>query len=79
MAIVLTYSEKIDGQSIEIAVEYDVKNFEVEGIDAVYVIAGCVCVDVWPIFSQIPEMDVAINKIVDRVDWRELYTETVNQ
>lgn len=83
----LTWFEEINGQALEIVVKYDVRYFEVENITGVYYRdklseedrVGRVVCSIWPLMREIPEMEVAIEKIVARVDWRELYAETVNQ
>jgi len=91
MAVKLTHFEDVNGESLSIVVKYDIKEFEVEDIEAVYIRSErkeceitdvnpfSATVSVWDIFKEIPEMEVAIEKIVARVDWRELYAETVNQ
>jgi hypothetical protein len=85
MSVILTHISEICGQELEIVVNFNIKEFEVEDIREVYVTGsplnqlGQSTLPVWSLFKEIPEMEVAIDKIVQRVDWRELYAETRNQ
>lgn len=80
MAVQLTHFEAVEKDGIEtimeIIVGYNFKDYEVEELRYVYICndrqereTG----DLLPFLNEVSELSVAIEKIVDRVDWRELY------
>jgi hypothetical protein len=75
MSVILTTTEQHEGQKLEIWVAYTPKDNTVESINAVFIDSPVGPVAVGDLFMNIPEMDVAINKIIDRTDWREIYRE----
>jgi len=73
MSIILTHVEEYNNQKMEITVVYSSKDNVVEEIFTVGIDTPVGMISVSDLFVNIPEMDVAINKIIDRVDWREIY------
>jgi len=73
MSIILTHVEEYNNQKMEITVVYSSKDNVVEEICTVGIDTPVGMISVSDLFVNIPEMDVAINKIIDRVDWREIY------
>lgn len=73
MQVLLTITEQHEGQKIEIDVIYNPNDNTVEEILSVQIDTPVGMVSVSDLFMNIPEMDVAINKIVDRTDLREIY------
>lgn len=69
MAVILTTAEQHAGQELKIYVKYDAKENVVLEIKSVFI--GVLAVG--SLLTNIPEMDVALNKIIDRVDWREIF------
>jgi hypothetical protein len=87
MFITLTHFEPIeDNKELEITVSYDT-TYEVLDILSVVIVETSAFLlpselqrtPITNVLKNVSELDVAINKIVARVDWRELYAETVNQ
>jgi hypothetical protein len=73
--VILTTTEKHEGQKLEIWVLYTSDDNTVESIYAVFIDSPVGMIPVGDLFISIPEMEVALNKIVDRTDWREVYRE----
>jgi hypothetical protein len=73
MPLILSTTEKHEGQSMEIFVKYDKDENIVLEIKSVFIDSPVGMIPVGCLLMSIPEMDVAINKIVERVDWREIY------
>jgi len=73
MPIILSTIEKHEDQKLEIFVKYDKDENEVLEIKSVFIDSPVGMIPVGCLLLSIPEMDVAINKIVDRTDWREIY------
>lgn len=79
MSELLTHIESFNGQELEISVIFDIKNNEVEKIFDISVKYMGLTIPVGDLFiSHISEMDVAIDKIISRVDWMEIYNNLKN-
>lgn len=72
MSVILTHTEEHAGQKIEITVIYTPTDNTVEEILSVAIDTPVGMVSVSDLFMNVAELEVAINKIVDRVDWREI-------
>jgi len=71
----LTYTEKFNDASLNITVIYDAKNNDIEQVMTVTISKMGIEISVSDLFMDeggISEMDVAVDKIISRVDWREL-------
>jgi hypothetical protein len=74
MSVILTHTEQHAGQKMEITVVYDPKDNTVEEILSVQIDTPVGMISVSDLFLiGVSELCVAINKIVDRVDWHEIY------
>lgn len=73
MPVILTHTEQHNGQKMEITVIYTPKDNTVEKVFDVQIDTPVGPISVSDLFIEVAELDVAINKIVDRVDWREIY------
>lgn len=79
MPLILSTTEQHEGQKMEIFVKYDKDENVVLEIKSVFIDSPLGMIPVGCLLMSIPEMDVAINKIVDRVDWREKYRELCSE
>lgn len=59
-------------QTLEIFVKYNADDNTVEEIKSVFLNSHGMKIPVGDLFINTPELDVAINKIIDRIDWREI-------
>lgn len=73
MPLILSTIEQHEDQRIEIFVKYDTKENEVLEIKSVFINSPVGMIPVGCLLMSIPEFDVAINKIIERTDWREIY------
>lgn len=73
MSTILTHTEEHAGQKMEITVIYTEKDNTVEEIMSVTIDTPVGPISVSDLFMNVAELEVAVNKIVDRVDWREIY------
>jgi hypothetical protein len=73
MSLILSTTEKHEDQKLEIFVKYDKDENEVLEIKSVFIDSPVGMIPVGCLFMSIPEMDVAINKIIDRTDWHDIY------
>lgn len=73
MPVILSTTEKHEDQTMEIFVKYDKDENVVLEIKSVFIDSPVGMIPVGSLLMSIPEMDVAINKIIDRTDWREKY------
>lgn len=77
MSVKLSHTEELNGTYLEITVDYDPKENEVVGISGICIGHGVFSTPIGDLFiTHVPEMDVAINKIIDRVVWRDLYRDS---
>jgi hypothetical protein len=88
MAITLTHYEPFgENKELEITVSYDRHDQIWLSIDNVAIVQTSAFIDKRELLrlditdevETVSELSVAIEKIANRVDWRELYSETVNQ
>lgn len=79
MSITLTHFEPFGNHTLEITVKYDKSERIVLDVVSIFVDFDEIRTDLLSSFISVSEFDVAVNKIIDRVDWAELYAETVNQ
>jgi len=77
MSIILTHTEQHAGQKMEITVIYTPLDNIVEEIMSVQIDTPVGMISVSDLFMNVAELEVAVNKIVDRVDWREIYKKEV--
>lgn len=74
MSTILTHTEEHAGQKMEITVIYTEKDNTVEEIMSVTIDTPVGMISVSDLFLLgVAELEVAIDKIVSRVDWREIY------
>lgn len=73
MALILSTTEQHNNQKIEIFVKWDREQNIVLEIKSVFIDSPVGMIPVGCLFTNIPELDVALNKIIDRTDWREIY------
>lgn len=71
--IILSSTEQHENQKLEIFVKYNKEENVVLEIKSVFIDSPVGMIPVGNLLMSIPEMDVALNKIIDRVDWREVY------
>jgi hypothetical protein len=77
MSVILsTTVDHHNGQSLEIFVKYCSTSNVVLEIKSVFLNTHGMKLPVGDMFINVPELDVAINKIIDRVDWLEIYLHT---
>ncbi len=73
MALILSTTEAYNGQRLEIFVKYEPADNAVEEIKTVRISSPVGMIPVGDLLAHIPEFDVALNKIIERTDWREIY------
>lgn len=69
--LILSHTEEHNGQKLEIFVKYNAEQNTVLEIKSVFIGSPLGMIPVGSLMINIPELEVAINKIIDRVDWRE--------
>lgn len=75
--IILSTTRHHEGQEIEIFVSYDVATNEVKEIKNIWLKTHG---KRWPVgnfFVHIPELEEAVNKIIDATDWRQEYRDMI--
>lgn len=73
MSVILAHTEEHEGQKLEITVFYDPKDNTVEGVMSVQIDTPVGMISVSDLFLLgVAELEVAIDKIIARVDWREI-------
>lgn len=72
MPVILTHTEQHNGQKMEITVIYTPDDNTVEEVLTVTIDTPVGMISVSDLFVNVAELEVAVNKIVDRVDWREI-------
>lgn len=73
--LILSTTITHESQSMEIFVKYDTEQNIVMEIKSVFISSPLGMISVGNLFINTPELDIAINKIIDRTDWREIYRE----
>jgi hypothetical protein len=73
MSVILTHTEEHEGKKMEITGIYTPKDNTVEEIMSVQIDTPVGMISVTDLFVNVAELDVAVNKIIDRVDRREIY------
>lgn len=73
MALILSTTEQHKDQKMEIFVKWDREQNIVLEIKSVFIDSPIGMIPVGCLFTNIPELDVALNKIIDRIDWREVF------
>lgn len=69
--LILSHTEEHNGQKLEIFVKYSTEQNTVLEIKSVFVSSPLRMIPVGSLMISIPELEVALNKIIDRVDWQE--------
>jgi hypothetical protein len=74
MSVILTHSEQHEDQKLEITVVYTPKDNTVEEVLSVQIDTPVGMISVSDLFLLgVAELCVAIDKIISRVDWHEIY------
>lgn len=73
MPLILSTIERYKDQKIEIFVKWDKEENIVLEIKSVFIDSPVGMIPVGCLFTNIPELDVALNKIIERTDWRDIY------
>lgn len=76
---ILRHTITTDRHELEIFVKYDPRDNTVEEIKSINIKHNGRTIPVGSLFIGIPELEVAVNKIVDRIDWREIYRGTSDE
>ena len=76
--ILLVHSEKVAGKEIEIVINYYIPDRRKDSIAQVCIhVTEQFTIPVTELFKGIPELWEAVCTIVDRVNWTEIYNDTL--